>query len=158
VCRDLRSLGTTAGRESSLEAQLHLTHLALSYYRGPLLDGETEAAWVNRPRAEHRDALVRLLTAAAQAAERAGQVEEVIELYRRGCEVEPAFEPLCYRLMLVLNRADRIAEAVEAYQRHRVACGGEAGSAASSQILDLYRMLLAKLNRDNSRGAGGGSS
>ncbi len=151
VCQEIRELGTTARRESSLEELLRLTYLALSYYRGPLLEGETEEAWVLRPRAEHRDVLVRLLTSAAQAADRAGFSDEVIELYRRGSEAEPTCEPLCYRLMLALNRADRPAEGVEAYQRHRVARSGEPNNAPSPQILDLYGMLLAKLNPDNSQ-------
>jgi DNA-binding SARP family transcriptional activator len=149
LCEHIRALGTSAAREASLDELLRLTHAALSYYRGPLLEGETRSLWVKRPRQEQRDALARLLTSAAQAVERAGRIDEAIELYRRGCECEPAFEPLCYRLMLALSRSERAAEAVEAFQRHRAARSGEADNAPSGQIQDLFRSLMAKLSQDN---------
>jgi len=149
ACDEIRALGTAAEHKPPPDGLLRLTHLALSYYRGPLLAEKTKAAWVSRPRHEYRDHLVRLVTAAGQAAERVSRIDEVIELYRRGCECEPSFEPLCFRLMLMLNRADRAAEAIEAYQRHRVARAGEADHAPSAQIQDLYRMLLAKVNPES---------
>jgi LuxR family maltose regulon positive regulatory protein len=146
ACDEIRALGAAAERDAPPDELLRLTRLALSYYRGPLLAGETQAAWVNRPRLEYRDTLARLVTEAGKAAERASRTEELIELYTRGCECEPTFEPLCYRLMLALNRADRATEALEAYQRHRVARSGEPDSAPSAQIQDLYRVVLAKVN------------
>ena len=145
ACDEIRALGA-AERQVPLDELLRLTQLALSWYRGPLLAGESTAAWVNRPRQEYRDTLVRVVTASALAAERAARHDEVIELYRRSCECEPTFEPLCFRLMMMLNRADRAVEALEAYQRHRLARGSEPEAAPSTQIQDLYRMLLAKVS------------
>jgi DNA-binding SARP family transcriptional activator len=149
ICEEIRALASATERNAPPDELLRLTRLALGCYRGPLLAGETRAPWVQRPRHEYRDALVRLVTAAGQAAERVSRMDEVIELYTRGCECEPAFEPLCFRLMLTLNRADRATEAIEAYQRHRVACGAEHGAAPSAQIQDLYRALLARLNPES---------
>ncbi|HYB65616.1 MAG TPA: BTAD domain-containing putative transcriptional regulator [Steroidobacteraceae bacterium] len=157
ACEEMRALGTSADRKAPPDELLRLTRLALGYYRGPLLAGETKTAWVKRLRDEYRDTLVRTVTTAAQAAERAGQIDAAIDLYARGCACEPASEPLCYRLMLLLNRIDRVSEAIEAYQRHRIACRGEAEDddeppgdrvpkAPSTQMRDLHRLLQSRLS------------
>jgi LuxR family transcriptional regulator, maltose regulon positive regulatory protein len=150
VCEQIRSLGTSSDRKAPPDELLRLTRLALGYYRGPLLSGETATAWVARLREEYRDTLVRLVTTAAQAAERAGRIEEAIDLYARGCACEPTSEPLCYRLMLLLNRVNRVSEAIEAYQRHRAACSGAPECpAASTQLKDLHRLLQGRVNPES---------
>jgi len=156
ACDELRALGDARERHAPPDELLRLTRLALSYYRGPLLNGETATPWIKRPRAEYRDTLVRLVTTAAQAAERAGRVDEAIDLYTRGGACEPTSEPLCYRLMLLLNRADRVTEALEAYQRHRVARSGEPdgadapkGAPPSAQIQELHRLLQSRVSPES---------
>jgi DNA-binding SARP family transcriptional activator len=149
VCDEVRTLGSAHERGAPPDELLRLTHRALGYYRGPLLAGETRA-WIRQPQAEYRDALVRLVTTAAQAVERAGRLDEAIDLYLRAGACEPGSEPLCYRLMLLLNRADRVAEVIEAYQRHRTACEQDPDSPPpSAQIRDLYRLLQSRLNPES---------
>jgi DNA-binding SARP family transcriptional activator len=152
ACAQIHALEGVEQRVAPLDELLRLTRLALSHYRGPLLAGETKAAWVTRPRHEYRDTLVRLVTSAGQALERASRIEEVIELYQGACDCEPSFEPLCFRLMHALNRAGRATEAIESYQRHRIARGGETERAPSAQIQDLHRMLLAKVSAEVPQG------
>lgn len=148
VCDEARALGANRERNAPAEDLMRLAQLALGYYRGPLLAGESKA-WIRQPQSDYRDTLVRLVTTAAQAAERAGRVDEAIDLYLRGGACEPTSEPLCYRLMLLLNRADRVAEAIEAYQRHRSACQGDSGHPPpSAQIRDLERLLQSRLSPD----------
>lgn len=147
VCEQIRALGTGNERKAPPQELLRLTRLALGYYRGPLLSGESELGWVTRLRGEYRDTLVRLVTTAVQAIERAGSMEDAIELNKAGCACEPTHEPLCYRLMILLNRANRVEEAVEAFQRHRITCSADPDCPPpSAQIQDLHRLLLGPLN------------
>ncbi len=150
ACEAIRALGAGTGRGAPpAEELLRLARQALAWYRGPLLAGESVGEWARRLRREYCETLVRIVTAAGQAADRVSRTDEAVELYTRACECEPAHEPLCYRLMLTLNRAHRAAEAVEAYQRHRAARSGERDAAPSTQIQDLYRVVLAKVSPES---------
>jgi LuxR family transcriptional regulator, maltose regulon positive regulatory protein len=65
---------------------------ALSLYGGPLL-GDEEAAWAAGPREHYRRILLRLVTAASQAAQKMNWHEESVEMSRRALECHPPPAP-----------------------------------------------------------------
>jgi two-component SAPR family response regulator len=89
--RKLKDAGEAA---VELDELLRAAHRALSLYRAPLLADESEAAWASQPRKEYRDTLVGAVSAAGQAAARAGRPADALELYRRGLDCEPGLEAL----------------------------------------------------------------
>jgi len=116
---------------------------ALTFYRGPLLAVEREKSWAVAPREQYRAALSRLVSSAAQAAEKAGWPEEAIEFCRRGLECEPLSDALCRRLMTALKQGARGAEAIEVFQRYSTTLRAEQGTEPSKATQDLYQTLLS---------------
>lgn len=94
ACGRVRKLKDAGEAAVELEELLRAAHRALSLYRAPLLADESEAAWASQPRKEYRDTLVGAVSAAGQAAARAGRPADALELYRRGLDCEPGLEAL----------------------------------------------------------------
>jgi LuxR family transcriptional regulator, maltose regulon positive regulatory protein len=115
---------------------------ALALYRGPLLAAEAETAWAVAPREHYRNMLLRLVTSAATAAEKAGWPEEVAEFCRRGLDAEPLSEQLCRRLMVALKQTGRNAEAIEVFHRYRTMLRAEQKAEPSAATQDVYRTLV----------------
>jgi len=116
---------------------------ALALYRGPLLAAEAEATWAVAPREHYRSVLLRLVTSAATAAEKAGWPEEVAEFCRRGLDAEPLSEQLCRRLMVALKQSGRNAEAIEVFHRYRTMLRADQKVEPSTATQDVYRTLVA---------------
>ena len=114
---------------------------ALSLCRGPLLGVDVTAAWAAGGRERQHTTLVRLVTTAAQAAERYGWRDEGIEICRRAFESEPLSDALCRRLMSALADGGRSAEAGEIYQAFRTTLRAVQRGEPSAATQDLYKKL-----------------
>jgi DNA-binding SARP family transcriptional activator len=121
---------------------------ALTLYRGPLLGTDVDAAWATERRERYRASLVRLVTAAAQAADKLHWSEEMVEIGRRAFECETLSDPLCRRLMKALAQAERGAEAVEVFLTFRTTLHALKQGEPSAATVELYKQILA----DQSRG------
>jgi ATP/maltotriose-dependent transcriptional regulator MalT/DNA-binding SARP family transcriptional activator len=115
---------------------------AFSLYRGPLLGPDLDAPWVAAGRERHRALLVRLVTAAAQAAEKARWLDEMVDICRRALECEPLSDALCRRLMSALAQVGRGAEAVEVFLAFRTTLGAAQHGEPSAATQDLYKKML----------------
>ena len=121
---------------------------ALTLYRGPLLGTDVDASWATERRERYRANLVRLVTAAAQAADKLHWPEEMVEICRRAFECEALSDPLCRRLMKALAQAGRGAEALEVYLTFRTTLQALKQGEPSAATVELYKQILA----DQSRG------
>ena len=117
--------------------------VALTLYRGALLGNDVEAPWAAAGRERYRASLVRLVTAAGQAAEKHGWMEEMVELCRRAFEAEPLSDALCRRLMNALAELGRRAEAGEIFLAFRTTLQALRQPEPSAATLDLYRKIQA---------------
>jgi len=120
---------------------LAATGEALTLYRGPLLGTDVDAAWAAAGRERYRASLVRLVTAAAQAAEKMRWLEETVDICRRAFESEPLSDALCRRLMSALLAVGRGAEGVEVFQAFRTTLHALQQGEPSAATLDLYRKM-----------------
>jgi DNA-binding SARP family transcriptional activator len=123
------------------EQLLRDTHQALAHYHGPLLADLTDAAWAIAPRERFRLRLQRLLTTVCETLGPALGVDVTVDLCRRALECEPLSEPICRRLMQVLNGAGRGAEAIEVYQRSRTLIRAELKAEPSAATQELYQSI-----------------
>jgi DNA-binding SARP family transcriptional activator len=115
---------------------------ALSLYRGPLLGADVDTPWAAAGRERQRAGLVRLVTAAAQAAEKMAWLDEMVDICRRAHECEPLLDGLCRRLMTALSRVGRNAEGVEVFLTFRTTLHAAQRSEPSAATQDLYRKML----------------
>jgi len=81
------------------------------------------------------------VTAAAQAAEKLGWLEEMVDVCRRAFECEPLSDGLCRRLMGALAQVGRAAEAIEVFQTFRTTLHALRQGEPSGATLDLYKKL-----------------
>jgi len=117
---------------------------ALTLYRGPLLGTDVDSAWATAGRERYRASLVRLVTAAAQAAEKLRWSEELIEICQRAFECEPLSDALCRRLMAALAQAGRQAEAGEVFLAFRTTLHALKQGEPSAATMDLYKKMQAQ--------------
>jgi len=88
-------------------------------YRGALLEEDRDYAWAVAPRQQLHSRVLRFLVDAGRLLETHGRLEAAEGLYRRGLEIDPLAENLYRQLMVAYQRSERIAEAMETYQRCR---------------------------------------
>ncbi|MET9227895.1 BTAD domain-containing putative transcriptional regulator [Lentzea sp. NPDC003310] len=115
---------------------------ALALWRGPALDGLTVG-----PRLEAELTLLqeRRLTVAEQHARLSielGQGERLIAELRRLTKQFPLREQLWLQLMHALQRANRPAEALQAFEDVRVLLADELGTDPGSELRELHARLL----------------
>jgi len=118
----------------------------LESYRGPLL-ADDESVWLVRPRQRYRDRLLRVLNEAGELLEERGRLSEALELYHAGTEREPLTEPLHVRCIRILERLDRVHEALEACHRLEALLKAETGREPTPATKELCAALAAKAAR-----------
>jgi DNA-binding SARP family transcriptional activator len=114
---------------------------ALQIYRGPFLDGESEA-WVlsyrERLRTEYLAAVERLGT----LLENTGDWPAATEIYINAVEIEPVAETLYRRLINSYLQLGRRTEALTAYQRCKLALQVYLGIKPARETQALYQAIL----------------
>ena len=116
---------------------------ALSLYRGALLAGDDELAWVLGPRERLRHRFVQLLARAGARLAGAGQHAAAIELYRRGIDLDALAEEFYRELMKCHLALGERAQAAAVYRRCRQALAHAFGDRIelSPAIQALYKEL-----------------
>jgi ATP/maltotriose-dependent transcriptional regulator MalT/DNA-binding SARP family transcriptional activator len=143
AAKRVQALCTTADLGTHREQFLAALDTALTLYRGPLLGPDAEAGWAAAGRERYRTVLVRLVTDAAQAAEKVAWLAEMVDLCRRAFECEPLSDPLCRRLMTVLDRVGQAPEACEVYSSFRTTLRAAGQGEPSAATQELHRKLCA---------------
>jgi DNA-binding SARP family transcriptional activator len=141
AARNVQTLCGATDLETRKDEFLAATHQALTLYRGPLLGTDMDAAWAAAGRERYRASLVRLVTAAAQTAEKMPWREEMVDICRRAFESEPLSDGLCRRLMSALAQVGRPAEGVEVFLAFRTTLHALQQGEPSAATLDLYRKM-----------------
>jgi DNA-binding SARP family transcriptional activator len=155
AARNAQALCSAADLEPRKREFLAAIDAALTLYRGPLLGTDVDSAWATAGRERYRASLVRLVTAAAQAAEKLRWSEELIEICQRAFECEPLSDALCRRLMAALAQAGRQAEAGEVFLAFRTTLHALKQGEPSAATMDLYKKMQAQ---SQPQAVAGGSS
>ena len=118
--------------------------VALESYRGAFLEHELEDPAVLAARERLHAMFLRRSDAVAGAHEEAGRTEAAIAACTRALALDPACEALARRLMACLRKAGRLAEAIDAYRRCRLALAAQQDSAPDPETEALLHELLAE--------------
>jgi ATP/maltotriose-dependent transcriptional regulator MalT/DNA-binding SARP family transcriptional activator len=144
AAKNLQTLCGAADLVARRSEFLAAVEQTLSLYRGPLLGPDPDAPWVAAGRERYRALLVRLATAAAQAAEKLAWLDEMVDICRRAFECDALSDGLCRRLMSALAQVGRGEEAVEVFLTFRTTLRAVQQSEPSAATLDLYKKCTAE--------------
>ena len=114
----------------------------LDLYRGHLLDGEADAAWLLPVRNRLNGRFQRFVIQLGEHWEAAGQWPRAAELYERGVELDPLAELFYCRLMVCLREQGRRAEAIEVFRRCRKMLSVTLGVKPAEATEAVYRGLF----------------
>jgi LuxR family transcriptional regulator, maltose regulon positive regulatory protein len=117
--------------------------MILKLYRGGVLDGEPDAAWLLPTRNRIKGRLQRFVARLAGHYECAGQWARAAELYERGIDIDPLAEGWYAGLMACLREQGRRAEAIEAFRRCSQMLSVTLAIKPGAATEALYRSLLA---------------
>jgi predicted ATPase/DNA-binding SARP family transcriptional activator len=106
-------------REGDASRAAESVALALGLWRGPALQGLTEATWFSREARRLEALRVDALEEQFQAALALGEHREIVSALRAAVEENPFRERLWGQLMLALYRSGRQADALESFQEAR---------------------------------------
>lgn len=137
--------GAIPGAHESLPDGAQLERVApaiLDLYRGHLLDGEADAAWLLPVRNRLTGRFQRFVIQLGEHWEAAGQWPRAAELYERGVELDPLAESFYCRLMVCLSRQAQRAEAIEVFRRCRQMLSVTLGVKPMPATESVYRGLL----------------
>ena len=113
---------------------------ALRLYRGPLC-GSDDDAWLNPARSRLRRRFVELAEAAGERWEHAANFDAALAWYHRAVDLEPTSERIHQRILRLLHRQGRRAEALEAYGRCRELLAALLAAGPSPETEALHRMV-----------------
>ena len=113
---------------------------ALRLYRGPLFASDDEA-WLNPARTRLRRRFVELAEASGECWERAANLDAALAWYHRAVDLEPTAERIHQRILRLLHRQGRRAEALEAYGRCRELLAALLAAGPSPETEALHRMV-----------------
>lgn len=123
---DAVELGHLANRVDALALPaLHDTELrnlsaaVLRIYAAPFLVQEPETSWLLEARERNKHRFVRTLDRLGTEFERRGLIDDAVQLFDRGTEIEPIAETFYRRLMLAHELRGNVAEAMRVYRRCR---------------------------------------
>lgn len=128
------------GAGAASEVPVELLERALRLYRGPLFASDDEA-WLNPARARLRRRFVELAEAAGERWEHAANLDAALAWYHRAVDLEPTAERIHQRILRLLHRQGRRAEALEAYGRCREVLGALLAAGPSPETEALHRMV-----------------
>jgi LuxR family maltose regulon positive regulatory protein len=117
-----------------------LAERLLALYRGPFLAGEPEESWLLPRRERARAQFARAMTEVGRWREGRGEHEHALGCYEKCLEADPLAEAIYRRLMLLYQRLDRRAEAIETWHRCRRVLAA-LGVEPSAETRALYEKL-----------------
>ncbi|GAB4342179.1 MAG: hypothetical protein Kow0099_19510 [Candidatus Abyssubacteria bacterium] len=132
-----------SGKDQPVRA-ISLTQRAIEIYRGPFLAGEPGESWAISARERLQSKFLRAVARLAGHFEAQHQLEQALEYYRRGLEVDDLVEEFYQRVMICLHKLGRTAEAISAYQRCTKTLSAGLGIEPSSETQAIYKSLYTK--------------
>ena len=114
----------------------------LELYRGHLLEGEADAAWLLPVRNCLNGRFQRFVIRLGEHWETVGQWSRAAGLYERGVELNPLAETFYCRLMVCLHAQGRRAEAIEVFRRCRQMLSVTLGVKPTETTEAVYRRLF----------------
>jgi DNA-binding SARP family transcriptional activator len=121
-------------------APVQMLERALRLYRGALFASDDEP-WLQAPRARLRRRFIELAESAGECWERAADPDAALAWYHRAVDLEPTAERIHQRILRVLHRQGRRAEALEAYGRCREALAALLAAGPSTETEALHRLV-----------------
>ena len=118
---------------------------ALSMYRGAFLPDDECDSWTTPMRDRLRARFVHLVDDIGWEQETAGRLDDAIDCYRRGIEVDILAESFYQGMMRCLARQDRRAEGAAVYRQLRQTLSVVLGIVPSAQSEHLGRKLLTQV-------------
>jgi ATP/maltotriose-dependent transcriptional regulator MalT len=128
------------GAGAASEVPLELLERALRLYRGPLFASDDDA-WLTPARTRLRRRFVELAEAAGERWEHAGNLDAALAWYHRAVDLEPTAERIHQRILRLLHRQGRRAEAIEAYGRCREVLAALLAAGPSPETEALHRIV-----------------
>lgn len=127
-----------SGRE--LEDALKLSQKVIRMYTGPFLGGENEP-WMVSIRERLRNKVIRMIRTCGRYLEEAGELENSLECYQKGLEVDDLIEEFYRRMMKCHYRLGRRAEALSVYKQCSLVLSSVLGIHPSEETEALAREL-----------------
>lgn len=127
------------------EDQTHGSDGFDALYRGALLDGEDDAAWLVAARERVRRKFTRYVTRRGQWLEAGGRLQEAYALYQRGLEADALNEGFYQGLIRCHFAQQRAAEAICVYRKLRQILSVTLGRVPSSATEELMRQWAASV-------------
>jgi DNA-binding SARP family transcriptional activator len=128
------------GQRAPAVLTVDLLERALRLYRGPLLASDDEP-WIRPARQRLRRRFVALAEAVGERWEGLANLDAALAWYHRAADVEPTAERIHQRILRLLHRQGRRAEALAAYDRCREVLAALVGVGPSPETEALLRLL-----------------
>jgi two-component SAPR family response regulator len=109
-------------------------------YTGPFLGGENEP-WMVSIRERLRNKVIRMIRTCGRYLEEAGELENSLECYQKGLEVDDLIEEFYRRMMKCHYRLGRRAEALSVYKQCSLVLSSVLGIHPSEETEALAREL-----------------
>jgi len=118
-----------------------LAEHALDLYRGEFMPGDEDSAWAVSPKEQLRNKFLRFISDVGHWLENSQHVDQAIDFYFRGLEVDELAESIYRRLMLCFLELDRRAEGIDTYNRCCKTLKSRLKIDPSQETRDLYDRL-----------------
>jgi DNA-binding SARP family transcriptional activator len=128
------------GQRAPAALPVDVLERALRLYRGPLLASDDEP-WIRPARQRLRRRFVELAEAVGERWEGLANLDAALAWYHRAADVEPTAERIHQRILRLLHRQGRRAEALAAYDRCREVLVALVGAGPSPETEALLRLL-----------------
>jgi ATP/maltotriose-dependent transcriptional regulator MalT/DNA-binding SARP family transcriptional activator len=114
-----RTLGNTdsAWKDKEMDKAIQLTEKALTIYKGHFLPGDEEKPWTLSIREHLKSKFIHHIGKLGRYLEEIGKLEEAIECYKKGLEVDDLAEEFYQNLMSYYHKLGQKAEALSVYNR-----------------------------------------
>ena len=125
----------------AVEELTHSEDSILPLYQGAFLEREATRTWALSLRERLRSKLLRHISEAGAALEKACEWDAAIRFYHKGLEIDPLIEVLYERLMFCYRETGRIPEALTTYQRCKAILAEQFQLEPSRVTRELYNLL-----------------
>jgi LuxR family maltose regulon positive regulatory protein len=116
-------------------------------YQGHFLSRDDAACWSVSLQERLRSKFVHSMIELGQFWETQGMPEHAIHCYQHGIEVDDLIETFYQRLMICLDRANRLPEAIAAYRQCRHVLSVVLGLAPTAQTQAAYQSIVARYRK-----------
>ena len=132
-----------AGQDKSADDVQHICKKVVSLYRGPFLPDGDDAPWKKPLRLSLQRKIQQCLLKHGNKLIERGQLNQAIDVYEKGVEVDPAGEVYYCQLMACFSALGRQSEALNVYHQCRSVLDAELATVPSADTEALYNAIRA---------------